>query len=260
MPNRRRLLWIVPIVLVGRRRRLHRLAGLAGPGRPAGRRGQRHPAAGLPGRRGRRRARRGRRRPASRRRVAAADRTDGVWWAALTHVPVVGDDATGVRAMSRSLDTIARRRRPAALGQRAGLDHVLAGGRIDVDAVRGLAAAGRAGAPGLRVGGRRRLRAGQLRVRRAAEVALPALRRPWSTTPRVPWASAETATEVLPGDGRRRRPARLPAGLPEQRRDPRHRRHARLLGSAARRGRQARASSSRARPASSASGRPRSCR
>jgi hypothetical protein len=38
----------------------------------------------------------------------AADHTDGVWWSMLTYVPLVGDDAGGVRALSRSLDTVAQ--------------------------------------------------------------------------------------------------------------------------------------------------------
>ena len=38
----------------------------------------------------------------------AADHTDGIWWSAMTYMPIVGDDAAGVRALSTSLDTVAR--------------------------------------------------------------------------------------------------------------------------------------------------------
>ncbi|MFC6286339.1 DUF4012 domain-containing protein [Nocardioides sp. GCM10027113] len=37
----------------------------------------------------------------------AHDRTDGAWWGAMTLVPVVGDDAEGVRALTASLDLLA---------------------------------------------------------------------------------------------------------------------------------------------------------
>ena len=70
----------------------------------------------------------------------AAAHTGGIWWSALTYLPLVGDDATGVRALGQSLDTIAR------LGVRPltdtvdRLDGVTSGGRIDVGVVRKLAA------------------------------------------------------------------------------------------------------------------------
>ncbi len=37
---------------------------------------------------------------------AAHDHSDGPWMGALTHLPVVGDDAEGVRALSESLNTV----------------------------------------------------------------------------------------------------------------------------------------------------------
>src|SRR5690242_4198928 len=39
--------------------------------------------------------------------AAAADRTDGFVWGVVEHVPVFGDDAQAVSAISRSLDTLA---------------------------------------------------------------------------------------------------------------------------------------------------------
>lgn len=69
---------------------------------------------------------------------SAAERTDGAWWAALTHMPAVGDDATGVQAMSRSLDTIADGGVQPLSDSVQDVDQVLAGGRIDVAAVRDL--------------------------------------------------------------------------------------------------------------------------
>lgn len=68
----------------------------------------------------------------------AMDRTDGPWWGALTHVPVLGDDATGVRALSESLDTVARDGVEPLTTTMDRLDSVTAGGRIDVDVVRDL--------------------------------------------------------------------------------------------------------------------------
>lgn len=38
----------------------------------------------------------------------AHDRTAGAWWRLITHLPLVGDDASGVRALSSSLDVVAR--------------------------------------------------------------------------------------------------------------------------------------------------------
>ncbi|GAA2137961.1 DUF4012 domain-containing protein [Nocardioides koreensis] len=69
---------------------------------------------------------------------SAADRTDGVWWSALTHVPAVGDDAAGVQAMSSSLNTIANEGVQPLSDSVQDVDHVLVDGRIDVAAVRDL--------------------------------------------------------------------------------------------------------------------------
>ncbi|GAB2456459.1 hypothetical protein GCM10027062_40850 [Nocardioides hungaricus] len=72
--------------------------------------------------------------------AAAADRTSGLWWRALGHLPLVGDDVDGVAAMSRSLDVIARDA-VAPLGTTVdGLDGVVADGRVDLATVARLEA------------------------------------------------------------------------------------------------------------------------
>lgn len=70
--------------------------------------------------------------------ASAAERTGGPWWGVLTHAPWVGDDATGVRALSSSLDIVARDGlRPLATTV-DDLEAVTADGRIDLEVVRGL--------------------------------------------------------------------------------------------------------------------------
>ena len=69
---------------------------------------------------------------------SAEQRTSGAWWTGLTYVPFVGDDATGVRALSRSLDTIATDGVQPLSDTVDNLDGVLTNGRIDVAAVRRL--------------------------------------------------------------------------------------------------------------------------
>lgn len=68
---------------------------------------------------------------------AAHDHTDGPWWGALTHVPVFGDDAEGVRALSASLDSVGRGVEPL-VGVVDDLDSVSSADRVDVDKVRSL--------------------------------------------------------------------------------------------------------------------------
>lgn len=69
---------------------------------------------------------------------AARAHTEGVWWRALGHLPIVGDDASGVAAMSKSLDVIARDA-VAPLGQTVdNLDGLVIDGRIDLGAVADL--------------------------------------------------------------------------------------------------------------------------
>jgi hypothetical protein len=74
-------------------------------------------------------------------RVAAANAastTDGSWWTALSRLPFIGDDATGVRALSASLNTIA----VEAVGPLTdGVDQLpslTVDGQIDVGVVRRL--------------------------------------------------------------------------------------------------------------------------
>lgn len=68
----------------------------------------------------------------------AASRTSGPWWAALTHLPLVGDDAAGVRGLSVSLHTLSGQALPALITTVDRVDEVTTNGRIDVDAVRSL--------------------------------------------------------------------------------------------------------------------------
>lgn len=70
--------------------------------------------------------------------AAASGHTSGVWWRGLTHVPIVGDDASGVQAMSAAVDLIAR---DAAIPLEQivdGLDGVVGHGRIDLAKVQRL--------------------------------------------------------------------------------------------------------------------------
>lgn len=69
---------------------------------------------------------------------SARSRADGAWWGALTHLPVVGDDAAGVRALSRSLDILATDAVDPLSDAVDGLDGVVADGRVDLKAVQGV--------------------------------------------------------------------------------------------------------------------------
>lgn len=71
--------------------------------------------------------------------ASAAERTDGPVWDALTHVPVLGDDVAGIRALSRSLDVVAAQGVPPLLDAVGRFDQVTVDGRVDLDLVRGLA-------------------------------------------------------------------------------------------------------------------------
>jgi hypothetical protein len=71
---------------------------------------------------------------------AAHDHTDGPLWGALTHVPVFGDDAEGVRALSASLDTVAADGVDPLVNTVDQLDGITAGGRVDLDKVTSLQA------------------------------------------------------------------------------------------------------------------------
>ncbi|ABL83721.1 hypothetical protein Noca_4224 [Nocardioides sp. JS614] len=70
--------------------------------------------------------------------AAAQHHTSGLWWRALGHVPVVGDDARGVAAMSRSLDVIAQNALTPLCDTVDKLEGLIRNGRIDLDAVAGL--------------------------------------------------------------------------------------------------------------------------
>ena len=69
---------------------------------------------------------------------AAAARTDGWWWSALTHAPGIGDDVSGLRAVSASLDVIAADAVDPMTVAALRADHVTVGGRVDVDLARRL--------------------------------------------------------------------------------------------------------------------------
>jgi hypothetical protein len=64
--------------------------------------------------------------------ASAASRTEGAWWEMLTHLPLVGDDATGVRALSRSLDSIATEAADPLLESVDSLRGLTRGGRVDL--------------------------------------------------------------------------------------------------------------------------------
>ena len=68
----------------------------------------------------------------------AADRADGVWWDALTTLPVFGDDARAIQVISTTLDDVAAGGVEPLVESIDHLDGLSAGGRIDVDIVRSL--------------------------------------------------------------------------------------------------------------------------
>ncbi|MDP3893776.1 DUF4012 domain-containing protein [Nocardioides sp.] len=70
--------------------------------------------------------------------AAAAERTDGPWWGALTQLPFVGDDAEGIRVLSSSLELISSDGMDPLLEVVDLIADVNDGGRIDVDVVRAL--------------------------------------------------------------------------------------------------------------------------
>jgi len=72
--------------------------------------------------------------------ASAHDRTDGPLWGALTHLPAVGDDIEGVRAVSASIDTLASGGLAPLADSIGGLDTVTDDGRIDLTKVQALQA------------------------------------------------------------------------------------------------------------------------
>lgn len=67
--------------------------------------------------------------------AAAHDHTAGVWWRGLSHLPLVGDDATGVATMSESLDLIANEAVGPLSDAVDGLGGLMSNGRIDLERV-----------------------------------------------------------------------------------------------------------------------------
>lgn len=71
---------------------------------------------------------------------SAAAHTDGAWWGAFTYLPLVGDDAEGIRALSTSLDLVATDG-VGPLSESAGMvDGLIAGGQVDLEVLEGLQA------------------------------------------------------------------------------------------------------------------------
>jgi hypothetical protein len=68
----------------------------------------------------------------------AADLTGGAGWSVLTHVPLVGDDATGIEALSQSLHSLSRDGVDPLLRSVDMVDRLSADGKIDVAVARGL--------------------------------------------------------------------------------------------------------------------------
>ena len=66
---------------------------------------------------------------------SAADRTDGLWWGAMTWMPFLGDDAEGIRALSDSLATVAEDGVEPLSVSMDMVDDVFSSDRIDVEAV-----------------------------------------------------------------------------------------------------------------------------
>lgn len=62
---------------------------------------------------------------------AAEGRTAGLWWGGLAHLPLVGDDVAGVRALSSSLDVLAKDGIPALADTVDLLSGLTSQGRID---------------------------------------------------------------------------------------------------------------------------------
>ncbi|MDP2772644.1 MAG: DUF4012 domain-containing protein [Nocardioides sp.] len=69
---------------------------------------------------------------------SAHDRTDGPLWSVLTKVPILGDDADGVRSVSASLQVLAEDGVDPLSDSLQALDGLSSDGRIDVDVVREL--------------------------------------------------------------------------------------------------------------------------
>ena len=156
----------------------------------------------------------------------------------MTHLPIVGDDAAGVRALSTSLDTVARVGAAPLSDTVDLLDDLSADGKVDVDVLEQLTPPVREAHAAFQAAAADVAGPRQLRLRRPGEDPLRRVRRRGHR--RQPGAAVRgEGHRGAARDGRRRRPARLPPRLPEQRRDPGHGRSPRLLGARPRRGRRA---------------------
>ena len=70
--------------------------------------------------------------------ASADDRTSGWWWGLGTHAPVVGDDASGIRALVGALDIVAQDGLDPVLPVLDDVDKVVGGGRINLRVVRSM--------------------------------------------------------------------------------------------------------------------------
>jgi hypothetical protein len=70
--------------------------------------------------------------------AAAHDHSDGPWWSLLSHLPLVGDDVTGIRALSSSLDAVATEGIQPLADAVDGLDGISTDGKVDLQTVASL--------------------------------------------------------------------------------------------------------------------------
>ncbi|GAB2888755.1 DUF4012 domain-containing protein [Nocardioides pacificus] len=71
--------------------------------------------------------------------AAAREGVDGPWWSLLSHMPELGDDVVGVRALSHSLDLLASEGVDPLLDGSESVDELVVDGRIDLDVASSLA-------------------------------------------------------------------------------------------------------------------------
>ena len=70
--------------------------------------------------------------------TAAQGRTDGAWWGALTKLPLVGDDAQGLRVLASTLALVSSDGVAPMADSVDQLDAINVGDRIDLDLVSSL--------------------------------------------------------------------------------------------------------------------------
>lgn len=68
----------------------------------------------------------------------ADDRTNGIWWSVLTRLPIAGDDARGIRALSHAVSSVADEALPSVVTSADALDGLVVDGRVDLDVVTSL--------------------------------------------------------------------------------------------------------------------------